>query len=139
MRTKRSSNSNMRFLKGNVLFFALLLLAIMLFTFYAFKEGGTDVVNNSACRVSFAGDCECGECEVLVGDSLLYAGAPLPVDSQLVFKRYATAGSKVSLYTSKSLIKVIADGDTVSRALGADRLFVIACCDGKVVIDAVEQ
>ena len=129
----------MRFLKGNVLFFALLLLAIMLFTFYAFKEGGGDVVNNSACRVSFAADYDCGECEVLVGDSLLYAGVPLPVDSQLVLKRYAMAGGKVSLYTSKSLIRVVADGDTVSRVLGADRVFVIGSCGGKVVIDAVEQ
>ena len=107
----------MRFLKGNVLFFALLLLAIMLFTFYAFKEGDVDGVNNSACRVSFAAGCDSGECEVLLGDSLLYAGAPLPVDSQLVLKRYATAGSKVSLYTSRSLIKVVVAGDTVSRVL----------------------
>lgn len=139
MRTKRSSNSNMRFLKGNVLFFALLLLAIMLFTFYTFKESSTAVANNSACRVSFANGCDCGECEVMVGDSLLYAGAPLPADSQLVIKRYAVPGSKVSLYTSKSFLRVVAGGDTVSRVLGADRVFVIGSYDGKVVIDAVEQ
>ncbi len=138
MRTKRSSNSNMRFLKGNVLFFALLLLAIMLFTYYAFDGLDTGVGDSASCRVSFAGGCGNAGYEVFVDDSLLYAGAPLPADSQLVMRRYAVPGSRVSLYTSASVIRVIADGDTVSRALQGDRLFVVANIDGKPVIEAVD-
>ena len=129
----------MRFLKGNVLFFALLLLAIMLFTYYALKESAGGGPDASACRISFAVGYDAGECEVFVDDSLLHAGAPLPADSQIVMKRYAAGNSRRSLYTSKSLLKVVVGGDTVSRALDADRLFAIDSRDGKVVIDAVER
>lgn len=138
MRTKRSSSSNMRFLKGNVIFFALLLLVIMLFSYYALQGMDAKVENNASCRVSFAEGYDCGECEIFVGDSLLYAGAPLPADSQLVMRRYAQPDSRVSLYTSESVLTVIVQGDTVSRLLHDDRVFCIASRDGKAVIDAVE-
>ena len=55
-----------------------------------------------------------------------------------MLKRYATPGSKVSLYTSKSLIVVVAGSDTVSRVLDGDRDFLIGSCDGKVTVEAVE-
>lgn len=129
----------MRFLKGNVLFFALLLLAIMLFTYYAIKEMDVQDNNVASCRVFFTGNYADGACEVYIGDSLLYAGEPLPVDSQIVMKRYAADNSKKSLYTSKSLLKVVAGGDTASRTLDADRLFAIDSHNGKVVVVAVEK
>ena len=138
MSAKTSSKSNMRFLKGNVLFFALLLLAIMFFVYYSLGEVKADAGDTASCRVSFAADCVPGEYRVLVDDSLLYAGVPLPVDSQLVMKRYATPGSRVSQYTSKSQLVVVAAGDTVVRVLDADREFCIATSDGKTVIDVVE-
>ena len=139
MRTKRSSSSNMRFLKGNVIFFALLLFVIMLFSYYALQGADTGGGSNAACRVSFDAGCAAGEYKVLVDDSLLYAGTPLPADSQLVMKRYASPGSRVSLYTSKSLLRVVAGSDTVVRMLDADRVFSIATNDGKVVINAAGE
>ena len=128
----------MRFLKGNVLFFALLLLAIMFFVYYSFGEVEADAGDTASCSVSFSEGYDGGECRVLIDDSLLYEGLPLPADSQIVMKRYAAANSRVSLYTSKSLLKVVFSGDTVSRVLDADRVFCIATSDGKVVINAVE-
>ena len=129
----------MRFLKGNVLFFALLLLAIMFFVYYSLGEVKADAGDTASCRVSFAADCVPGEYRVLVDDSLLYAGVPLPADSQLVMKRYATPGSRVSQYTSKSLLRVVAAGDTIARMLDADRVFRIAVSDGAVTVEAVED
>ena len=128
----------MRFLKGNVLFFALLLLAILLFTYYAFDGLDTGAGEGATCRISFGEGCGDGKYEVLVDDSLLYAGSPLPVDSQLVMRRYASPGSKVSQYTSASVIRVVAAGDTALRILQGDRSFVIGCRDGKAVVEAVE-
>ena len=128
----------MRFLKGNVLFFALLLLAIMFFVYYSFGEVEADAGDMASCSVSFSEGYDGGECRVLIDDSLLYEGLPLPADSQIVMKRYAAANSRVSLYTSKSLLKVVFSGDTVARVLDADRVFCIATSDGKVVINAVE-
>lgn len=138
MRTKRSSSSNMRFLKGNVLFFALLLFAIMLFVYYALQGVDSSAGDEAACRVSFAADCAPGDYKIFVDDSLLHDGAPLPADSQIVMKRYAAANSRVSLYTSKSQVKVVFAGDTVVRVLDADRTFYIATNDGKVVIDTAD-
>mgnify|MGYP003313644617 FL=1 len=139
MRTKRSSSSNMRFLKGNVIFFALLLLVIMLFSYYALQGADVPGENKALCRVVFGKGYTGGECKVFIDDSLLYAGAPLPVDSPIVIRRYASPESRVSLYTSKSLLRVVADGDTVQRALQGDREFVIESADGKPVVYALEK
>lgn len=136
MRTKKSSNSNMRFLKGNVIFFALLLLVIMLFTYYAFKGMGTETENLSSCKVTFSESYNGGDCKVYVDDSLLYAGAPH--DKTIEMRRYA-AGSQVSLYTSDSKLMIVTATDTVVRTLGGDRLFAVGSRDGKVVVDVIEE
>lgn len=129
----------MRFLKGNVIFFALLLLVIMLFSYYALQGADAGGENKASCRVQFGTGYAGGECKVFIDDSLLYAGAPLPVDSQLVIRRYASPESRVSLYTSKSLLRVVACGDTVVRALQGDREFVIESAGEKMVISVVEK
>ena len=129
----------MRFLKGNVLFFALLLLVIMLFTYYAVKEMDYKTVNKSSCKISFSQSYEGGECQVFLGDSLLHTGAALRSDSVLEMRRYATADSKESLYTSQSKIKVVTAAGIVERTLEGDRIFTIGSRDGQVVIDAVEE
>ena len=129
----------MRFLKGNVLFFALLLLVMLLFTYYAIKEMDYKTANQSSCKISFSQSYDGGDCKVFVGDSLLYSGAPLQNGLVLEMKRYSDADSKQSLYTSKSQIKVVTDAGTVVRTLEGDRVFAIGTRDGKVVIDAVEE
>ena len=139
MRTKASSKSNMRFLKGNVVFFALLLLAIMLFAYYALKGMDSAGDNSFSCKVTFAKNYTGGECRVLIGDSLLYAGDPCGADTVIEMRRYATEKSKVSLYTSQSLLRIVADGDTVQRALQGDREFVIESAGGKITVSALEK
>ena len=139
MRTKASSKSNMRFLKGNVVFFALLLLAIMLFAYYALKGMDSAGDNSFSCKVSFAKNYTGGECRVFIGDSLLYAGDPSGADTVIEMRRYATEKSKVSLYTSQSLLRIVADGDTVQRALQGDREFVIESAGGKITVSALEK
>lgn len=139
MRTKASSKSNMRFLKGNVVFFALLLLAIMLFAYYALKGMDSAGDNSFSCKVSFAKNYTGGECRVFIDDSLLYAGDPCGTDTVIEMRRYATEKSKVSLYTSDSELKVLTANDTVVRRIAADRVFVVASQGGALVIDAVED
>ena len=139
MRTKKSSKSNMRFLKGNVLFFAVLLLVMLLFTYYAVTEMDYKTENQSSCKISFSDGFEGGECQVFVGDSLLYSGAPLKSDSVLVMRRYANGDNEKSLYTSESQIKVVTADATVARTLEGDRAFVIGSRNGQVVVDVVEE
>ena len=111
----------------------------MLFSYYALQGADAGGENKASCRVAFGQSYAGGECKVFIDDSLLYAGAPLPVDSPIVIRRYASPESRVSLYTSKSLLKVVAGSDTVVRALQGDREFVIESADGKVVISVVEK
>ena len=111
----------------------------MLFSYYALQGADAGGENKASCRVVFGQSYAGGECKVFVDDSLLYAGAPLPVDSQLVMRRYAAPGSRQSLYTSKSLLKVVAGSDTVVRALQGDRNFCIESAGEKVVISVVEK
>ena len=139
MDTKKSSKSNMRFLKGNVLFFALLLFVILLFAFYSVKDMGSKDGNNASRKIYFAESYNGGRCKVYVGDSLLYSGAPLPVDSVLEMRRYAAGDKEKSLYTSESKLKVVTATDSAVRVLGGDEIFAIGSRDGKIVIDAVEK
>lgn len=138
MRTKKSSNSNMRFLKGNVLFFALLLIVILLFTYYAVQEMESPGESNAKCCVAFDKSYSGGECEVFIDDSLLYKGVPHEVDSLIEMKRYANARSRVSLYTSDSRLMVVSGGDTVVTLLGGERCFHIGSRDGRVTVSPVE-
>ncbi len=129
----------MRFLKGNVLFFALLLLVILLFAYYAVKDMDSKEENNASRKIYFAESYNGGRCKIFIGDSLLYSGAPLRTDSVLEMRRYAANDEKKSLYTSETKLKVVTREDTVVRVLGGDEVFAIGSRDGKVVIDAVEK
>ena len=129
----------MRFLKGNVLFFALLLLVILLFAYYAVKDMDSKEENNASRKIYFAESYNGGRCKIFIGDSLLYSGAPLRTDSVLEMRRYAANDEKKSLYTSETELKVVTREDTVVRVLGGDEVFAIGSRDGKVVIDAVEK
>ena len=129
----------MRFLKGNVLFFALLLLVILLFAYYAVKDMDSKEENNASRKIYFAESYNGGRCKIFIGDSLLYSGAPLRTDSVLEMRRYAANDEKKSLYTSETELKVVTREDTVVRVLGADEVFAIGSRGGKVVIDAVEK
>ena len=139
MRTKKSSKSNMRFLKGNVLFFALLLLVILLFVYYAVIDMEPKSENNASRKRYFAESYDGGRCKVFVDDSLLYSGTPLKSDSVLEMRRYAAGDNKRSLYTSESKLKVVTVADSVMRVFGGDELFAIGSRDGRIVIDAVEK
>ena len=129
----------MRFLKGNVLFFALLLLVILLFAYYAVKDMDSKEENNASRKIYFAESYNGGRCKIFIGDSLLYSGAPLRTDSVLEMRRYAANDEKKSLYTSETELKVVTREDTVVRVLGGDEVFAIGSRGGKVVIDAVEK
>ena len=128
----------MRFLKGNVLFFALLLFAIIAFAYYSFGEIETGAGEGASCRISFCEEFAGDVCEVFIDDSLLYAGAPLSADTVLVMKRFATPNSSVSLYTSKSQIKVVLVGDTVARVLDGNRVFRIEFAENATAISALD-
>ena len=122
MRTKKSSNSNMRILFGSVFFFAVIILSVLLFTYYAMRESWRKSPDREfVYTVSFSQEFAGRNYQVYLDDSLLYAGNPFNADTVLRVKRYVTeepvniAGIdtviKVPHFTSSSSLFVV-DGET---------------------------
>ena len=122
MRTKKSSNSNMRFLFGSVFFFAMIILSVMLFTYYAMRESWRKSPDRDfVYTISFSQEFAGRNYSVFFDDSLLYAGNPFDADTVISVKRYVTdepvniAGVdtivKVPHFTSSSSFFVV-DGET---------------------------
>ena len=122
LRTKKSSNSNMRFLFGSVVFFAVIILSVILFSYYALSEAWRkSPTSDYFYMVTFSRDFAGKDYSVYLDDSLLYVGNPVDVDTVLKVKRYVTeepiniAGVdtvvKVPHFTSSSSLFVV-DGKT---------------------------
>lgn len=122
MRTKKSSNANIKFLFGSVFFFATVILSVILFTYYAMREAWRKSPDREfVYTVSFSKDFAGLDYSVYLDDSLLYVGTPVDVDTVLRVKRYFTdeqvnvAGIdtviKVPHFTSSSSLFVV-DGKT---------------------------
>ena len=122
MRTKKSSNSNMRFLFGSVFFFAMIIMSVLLFTYYAMREAWRKSPEREyVYTFSFSPDFAGRDYSVFFDDSLLYNGNPFNADTVIRVKRYVTdepvnvAGIdtviKVPHFTSSSSLFVV-DGKT---------------------------
>lgn len=122
MRTKKSSNSNMRFLFGSVFFFAMIIFSVILFTYYSMREAWRKSPEiDYVYTVSFSQDFAGCNYSIYFDDSLLYVGNPFDADTVLRVKRYVTEESvniagmdtviKVPHFTSSSSLFVV-DGET---------------------------
>ena len=122
MRTKKSSNSNMRFLYGSVFFFAMIIMSVLLFTYYAMREAWRKSPERDfVYTVSFSPEFSGRNYLVFLDDSLLYDGNPFKADTVIRVKRYVTEEAvnvagidtviKVPHFTSSSSLFVV-DGET---------------------------
>lgn len=122
MRTKKSSNSNMRFLFGSVFFFAMIIMSVLLFTYYAMREAWRKSPEREfVYTFSFSPEFSGRNYSVFFDDSLLYNGNPFNADTVIRVKRYVTeepvnvAGIdtviKVPHFTSSSSLFVV-NGET---------------------------
>lgn len=151
MKVNRSSSSNLKFLYGSVFFFAVLILTMLLFVYYAMGEASKNTVQQMfSYTVTFADDFDAGACEVVLDDSLLCAAADVfPGKSLVVTRRtlrdtVAVDGrSEVRervLFSPESLLQVVdtASGDTVAIVVGENSKIAISRLDGKVVVNISE-
>ena len=85
----KSSNANMRFLFGSVFFFAMVILSIVLFTYYAMKESWKNSPDTVfTYTVTFSPEIEGRSYSVYLDDSLLYVGNPVNADTVIRVNRY---------------------------------------------------
>lgn len=148
MRTKKSSNANMRFLYGSVFFFAMLLLSIILFTYYTMKEAWKNSPDvGFTYTISFSPELEGLAYSVYLDDSLLYVGNPVDSDTMLKVKRYLSeepirvAGMdtvvRVPHFTSSSSLFVVDARTDKPRIfnVGDNNCFYIRLVDGRIDVD----
>lgn len=127
MRAKKSSNSNMRFLFGSVFFFAMIILSVVLFTYYAMRESWRKSPDREyVYTVSFSQEFAGQNYLVYLDDSLLYTGNPFDADTVLMVKRYFTE-EPVNIAGIDTVI-------TVPHFTSSSSLFVV---DGKTNIPTI--
>lgn len=127
MRTKKSSNANMRFLFGGVFFFAMIILSVVLFTYYAMRESWRKSPDREyVYTVSFSQEFAGQNYLVYLDDSLLYTGNPFDADTVLRVKRYFTE-EPVNIAGIDTVI-------TVPHFTSSSSLFVV---DGKTNIPTI--
>lgn len=134
----------MRFLYGSVFFFAIIILSIMLFVYYAMKEAAKkSEVKNFVYTVSFSRELGGVDGRVFLDDSLLYNGSPVMPDSIITAQRYSTrignGQGEVELqmhFTESSILRVEVTGiDTVELVVGSRDAFFVMPGDSGIVID----
>ncbi len=152
MKVNRSSSSNLKFLYGSVFFFAVLILTMLLFVYYAMGEASKNTGQQMfSYTVFFADDFDAGTCKVILDDSLLCAAeSSAPGKSLVVTRRTLRDAVPVDgrtevhervLFSSESLLQVIdtASGDTVAVVVGENSRIGISRLDGKVKVSLSEQ
>ena len=106
MHAKKSSNANMRFLFGSVFFFAVILLTIVLFIYFAMQEAWKKSPDTSyTYTITFAHELEGKNYSVYLDDSLLYTGNPIAADTVIKATRYTTE-EKVNIAGTDTVIKI---------------------------------
>ncbi len=138
----------MRFLFGSVFFFAVVILSIVLFTYYVMRESWRRSPEREyVYTVSFSRDFAGLDYAVYFDDSLLYAASPFDADTVLSVKRYYTEETvnvagidtviRVPHFTSSSSLFVV-DGKTniptIVNVLEYNDIY-IRIDNGKVVAD----
>ena len=112
----------MRFLFGSVFFFAMIIMSVLLFTYYTMREAWRKSPEREfVYTVRFSPEFAGRNYSVFLDDSLLYNGNPFKADTVLRVKRYVTeepvnvAGIdtviKVPHFTSSSSLFVV-NGET---------------------------
>lgn len=106
MRAKKSSNANMRFLFGSVFFFAVILLTIVLFTYFTMQEAWKKSPDTTyTYTVTFAPEIEGRNYSIYLDDSLLYIGTPVTADTVIKVTRYVTE-EKINIAGTDTIIKI---------------------------------
>lgn len=138
----------MRFLFGSVFFFAVVILSIVLFTYYVMKEAWKNSPDTVfTYTVTFSPDFDGLYYSVYLDDSLLYVGNPVNTDTVIKVNRYlseepvtvAGVDTVISIprFTSSSSLFVV-DGVTDKPrifSVGDNNRFYIRLENGIAVVD----
>ena len=150
MKVNRSSGSNLRFLYGSVFFFAVLILTMVLFIYYAMSEASKKVESKMfAYTISLEG-VDGVDCTIVFDDSLVYdSGLAAPMNPVVLNRRIkrdtiVSGGERIirekTLFSAESCLRVInrtAD-DTLSVVAGDNSVINVFFKDGKANVELLK-
>lgn len=151
MKINNSSRSNMRFLFGSVFFFAVLILTIMLFVYYAMGQASKKVSSKMFVYNIYVSGAPDGEdCTVLLDDSLIFSSPAVTADTMLSVNRYFVSDTVVengrrtvretAYFTEESVLRVVggASDDTLSMKVGNNSNIKVSVNAGRVETQLTE-
>lgn len=130
----KAKDANMRFLFGSVLFFFVLLMVIMLFSYFTLQQSlVTDDAKLSTERyeISFSKQFDGTTYDLYLNDSLLYVGNPVDVDT--VIRASGRVQDNALLIVEKS-----SDIATIINIEPRGKVLICYGRNGEVTVDVTE-
>ncbi|MBQ2809107.1 MAG: hypothetical protein IJF06_08420 [Bacteroidaceae bacterium] len=124
MKVNRSSHSNLRFLYGSVFFFAMLVLTMVLFTYYAMNEASKKMESQIfAYTISFDAGTAGAACEIIFDDSLIYSSQSITPGNTITVNRRTLRDTVVAEGKRKTIERTIFSQESILHAIfGNDTL-----------------
>lgn len=124
MYKKRGKDVNMRFLFGSVFFFFILLMTIVLFSYFTLEQYW-DKPQDTSLRYEFvfSPDFSGKNYDLYLNDSLLYEGAPVSVDTVISVNRFAVDNALLLVERESDIVSILVIKEKEGRgviSLGAD-------------------
>ena len=150
MKVNRSSGSNLRFLYGSVFFFAVLILTMVLFIYYAMSEASKKVESKMFAYTISLDGADDVDCAVVFDDSLVYDSGsaalvkPVVVNRRIKRDTIVSGGERIirekTLFSSESCLRVInrTSGDTLSVVAGDNSVINVLFKDGKASVELLK-
>lgn len=108
MRNSRGRDANMKFLFGGVFFFFILLMTIVLFSYFTLEQYWNKPQDTSLrYEFVFSKEFEGKNYDLYINDSLLYVGNPVDADSVIGVNRYAVDNALLVVERETDLVSIL--------------------------------
>lgn len=133
MARSKGSNANMRFLFGSVFFFFVVIITIMLFSYFTLQQWSKPgMANADTYAISFSKQFDGLRYDLYLNDSLLYVGDPVCADTVIRVARMADENALLVVEKENDLVSVVEIGKKGRILVSFDR-------NGEVFADVIEQ
>lgn len=133
MARSKGSNANMRFLFGSVFFFFVVIITIMLFSYFTLQQWSKPgMATADTYAISFSKQFDGLRYDLYLNDSLLYVGDPVCADTVIRVARMADENALLVVEKENDLVSVVEIGKKGRILVSFDR-------NGEVFADIIEQ
>ena len=107
MYKRRGKDTNMRFLFGSVFFFFILLMTIVLFSYFTLEQYW-DKPQDTSLRYEFVFSSEFSgkNYDLYLNDSLLYEGVPVNIDTVVAVNRFAVDNALLVVERETDIVSI---------------------------------